>query len=504
MSVDPGSEPTTVLFLAGSPDLAKVLLCDTSDTIRKTRLRLHEVESGQQRWAVDLGAGELAFEAWFVPGGERLLVQVTQVNSRRWEPNVIVLDARDGRQLSTHRLPEIPAIRRFGAQTIMLSGSRLAAMLNRRAVVYELNRPADNEDEEDSSTSFVHESNIAGISLVADDSRLITLDQVGVVREWDLTPRPRLRESFGGRWRINADGSRRINYLQTMGGNSTAAPRIVDRLGREVGDRLALLPPGHAHIPAASVDGQTQAIAWHPAQGDYLAVAWDLATGRERCRVTLGPGIWEDIAVSPDGSRAALLGSPPEMVGKPHTPQFARIVDLNTGKVVWSSETQGASRFFQGVGFDPDGRHVVVSQGSSMTSDDWAVVWYDAATMAAAARFPVRSQDVTVAAFSRDGRFVAIREQPKVRLRLGHRDCPRLFRGAHPSRRIACAALSAHRIFRPVWLCGIQSRWEPPHGVGRRLATALGDRERGRGSDSPSERWPPEPFQLVLLQLRRP
>jgi WD40 repeat protein len=49
-----------------------------------------------------------------------------------------------------------------------------------------------------------------------------------------------------------------------------------------------------------------------------------------------------------------------------------------------------------------------------MTSDDWAVVWYDAATMAAAARFPVRSQDVTVAAFSRDGHFVAIRDQPKV------------------------------------------------------------------------------------------
>src|SRR5208283_2282846 len=76
-------------------------------------------------------------------------------------------------------------------------------------------------------------------------------------------------------------------------------------------------------------------------------------------------------------------------------------------------ETRGASRFFHGVEFDPSGRHLVVSQGSSMTSDDWAIVWYDATTMAPAARFPVGSQDVTVAAFSRDGRFVAIREQPK-------------------------------------------------------------------------------------------
>ncbi len=132
-----------------------------------------------------------------------------------------------------------------------------------------------------------------------------------------------------------------------LGAINTAPPRIVDRSEREVGDRLALLPPGHAHIPAASADGQTQAVAWHTADGNYLAVAWDLATGRERCRFTLGPGIWENIAVSPDGSRASLLGSPPEMPGKPHTPQFARIVDLNTGKVVWSSEAQGVSRSFR-------------------------------------------------------------------------------------------------------------------------------------------------------------
>ncbi len=87
-------------------------------------------------------------------------------------------------------------------------------------------------------------------------------------------------------------------------------------------------------------------------------------------------------------------------------------MDLNTGKVVWSSEALGASRCFQGVGFEPSGRHLVVSQGSGSMSDDWAIVWYDATTMAEVARFPVGSHDVAVAAFSRDGRFVAIRERP--------------------------------------------------------------------------------------------
>jgi WD40 repeat protein len=282
--------------------------------------------------------------------------------------------------------------------------------------VYALDRPAD--DEEDSSASFFHDSNIGGVSLEAKGSRLVTLDQVGVVREWDLTPRPHLRLSFlqtdanGSRFRINGDGSRRLYYPMSRRNNTTAVPRIVDRSERKVGAPLAPLPPGYGGRWAASADGQTQAIAWLPEQGDYLAVAWNLATGRERCRVALGPGTWSEIALSPDGSRAALLGRPSGMSGRSRAFQVARIADLNTGKVVWSSETRGASRSFQGVTFDPGGRHLVVSQGSDDTSDDWAIVWYNATTMAEAARLPVESQDVTVAAFSRDGRFVAIREQP--------------------------------------------------------------------------------------------
>ena len=343
MSVDPRSEPQTVFFFAASPDLAKVLLYETSSASGKGQLRLHEVESGQQSWAVDFAADERASEAWFVPGRDRLLVRVHSGKGER----VIVLDARDGRELSTHRLPETMKDLPFGTQTILLSGSRLATLRKARVVVYDLDRPAD--DEKDVSTSFVHDSNVAGVSLEPKRSRLVTLDKVGVVREWDLTPRPRLIRSFlqadgdPSRLRINADGSRRLYYPQFVSDNTKAVPRIVDASEREVGGRLAPFPPGHAHGPTASADGQTQAIAWHADQGDGLAVAWDLATGRERCRVTLGPGIWEEIALSPDGARAALLGCPQELAGKHGIPQFARIMDLNTGKVVWSSETLGVS-----------------------------------------------------------------------------------------------------------------------------------------------------------------
>ena len=64
----PRASPKTVFFLAASPDLARVLLYETSSASGKGQLRLHEVESGRQSWAVDFAADERAIEAWFVPG----------------------------------------------------------------------------------------------------------------------------------------------------------------------------------------------------------------------------------------------------------------------------------------------------------------------------------------------------------------------------------------------------------------------------------------------------
>ena len=258
--------------------------------------------------------------------------------------------------------------------------------------------------------SFNHESDVAAISLPADGSRLVTLERSGVVREWDLTTPPRLKQQFSSGLSVSRDGSRRLSYAFFGSAGTKGAVHIVDAVGREVGGRLPPLPAdGHAHGPATSADGMIQAISWHSHKGECLAIAWDLATGRERCRIPLGPGIWENIALSPDGSRAALLGSPPEKSGQLRIPQFARIIDLNTGAVVWSSGDQSGSSHFGGVAFDRDGRHLVVTRGSSESSDDWTVVWYDAATMNETARLPIGSC-AGVGGLSPDGRMIAIRE----------------------------------------------------------------------------------------------
>ncbi len=407
--------------LAYSPDKKNLLLFEGSRTPGKRQLRLQDWESGRRVWALDLDPDEFALEAHFDRGGERLVVRLRRFD--RGE-GLIVVDARDGRRLSAHPLPESPRVTRFGNQTITASGSRLAAIQNTRAIVFALDRTGDGED---AVMTIQHESDLTAISLMNDGSRLITVDLVGVVREWDLTPQSRTKRLFLSdspitQTDMSKDGYRALSFPDYVREGSQGVPRIVDAVGRKVGDRLAPLPPGHCHGTSASPDGMIQAVAWHPNQGECLAIVWDLATGRERCRIPIGPGVWDEIALWPDGSRAALLGSPSEAPGgslvhqisrviDPLIRQFARVIDPNTGNVVWSSEGEAGPFRFASIAIDHEGRHLVFTRGSSETSDDWAVVWYDAATMRETGRLPLGTRTVDVGALSPDGRLIAIRER---------------------------------------------------------------------------------------------
>ena len=85
MSVGRRSESRGPLFVGGSPDLAKVLICENSLGPLEYQVRLHDVQGGQERWAVNLGVNEFPRDAWFVPGGERLLVRFERVASGKWK-----------------------------------------------------------------------------------------------------------------------------------------------------------------------------------------------------------------------------------------------------------------------------------------------------------------------------------------------------------------------------------------------------------------------------------
>jgi serine/threonine protein kinase/WD40 repeat protein len=401
------SENVTRHLVIGRDD-GRVLL-DRTQEGGKHQLTLFERAGGRQIFSVDLARDQVAYDACLSPGADEFAVRFT---SHRTDEHVDIFDAHDGRRLSRHQLPGRRLGYSPGASSMSRVASRLAVVQTTHAIVYDLERTGDSVTSP--SASFEHEFEIAAVLLATSGSRLVTLDKVGVVREWNLNPPPSLKTPFwgadGSGFSINADGSRRFFFSNGGPGGEDLEPRIVDRAGRQVGNRLAPMPRGMWFTPeAASADGQTRAIVIRQEKGEGLAIFWDLARGRERCRIPLGPGLWEEIAVAPDGSRAALIGSPAELENRRHLSHFVRILDVNTGAVVWTSEKQHDSGFFQGICFDPSGRHLVVSRGSE-TGDDWAIVWYDAQTMNEAARLPVGSRAI-VGAYSPDGRLVAVRDQ---------------------------------------------------------------------------------------------
>ena len=411
--VEPENEANFVHSLISDPDSGSVLLFEGAKDPdpAKRRLRLLDQRSGQQLWVMDLGGHETARGARLIAGGNRFLVRLS---SRTSIERVVALNARDGRLISTYRLPEVPRVIRFGGSTMAVLNSRLAVMQNGRAVVFDLDRP--NEGEDESSVSFNHDSEIMAIALVAAASRLLTLDSAGVVREWDLHPKPRLKRTIletgiaQVRRLATPKGSREVYYPSRVEQGSEGVPRIVDASGREVGDRLPSLPPGHSRYAAESADGQIKATLWLSSQGDRQLVAWDLAAGRERTRIPLGADRWNQVVLSPDGFRAALLGNPPESREYERVSKLAHVVNLKTGEVLWSSRAQSETRYFHSVAFDPSGRHMVFSRGSQR-SDDWEIVWYDAASMTEKARLPIASRTLGVGCFSPDGSLVAVRQR---------------------------------------------------------------------------------------------
>ena len=147
-----------------------------------------------------------------------------------------------------------------------------------------------------------------------------------------------------------------------------------------------------------------------PSKGECLAVAWDLATGRERCRIPLGPGIGKRSRCHRTARVPPCWAALPRWPASDDLPTVARIIDLNTGSSRLVVRGPSGIVVLRGITFDHDGRHVVVPAGAAMTSDDWAVVWYDAATMKETARLPIGSCH-GVGGLSPDGRLVAIREQ---------------------------------------------------------------------------------------------
>lgn len=164
------------------------------------------------------------------------------------------------------------------------------------------------------------------------------------------------------------------NVLQTLRGNSMSVREIK-------------FSPGGRYIAAASWERKPR-----PSGARYVAVLWDLNTGKE---VRFFEGHIGDImalAFSPDG-RCLLTAS---------IDRTARIWDVNTGREL--RVLTGHSDLLVCASWSPDGRYVVTGSG-----DKTARMW-EANTGKLVHTFEGHEGPLNVCAFSRDGAFLMTAE----------------------------------------------------------------------------------------------
>ena len=274
-------------FLGAARTLPACFLSQTSRRRGKYQLRLHDWKSGRRAGPWTLARANAVSEAQFRAGRRAAARSASPASStRKWEPRDRAGCPR-WPPLSTHRLPEL-------AGNLSLRGRRRSCF------------PAPGLSRCMNATRLSFTSSIVRPTTTTSPRVIRSRVRVAGISSWPTAPGSSRSTDWvssangtcpGGlawrgsfdRMRLNADGSRqpRLYPILYWPGQTTMVPEECRgssmRSEREVGDRLAPLPPGRGHGTSASADGQTQAIAWHPYKGD----AWSW------------PGTWR-----PDGNAA--------------------------------------------------------------------------------------------------------------------------------------------------------------------------------------------------------
>ena len=359
------------------------------------RVRVLELNGARELWAARLSDVTWMTELRFTHDGQRLLVLCG--NNR--EERLQVLDGGDGRVLQTIFVPE-PDNR---STALCFSGHRFAIAKRKQAYVFDL-------DQADGAARAYrgHEYLLRNIAFRPDGSRLVSLDEGGVVKEWDLAGRaPGLKTPFvlmgSSSLLLTPDGARAV-YVPTSEHQSPRRLRITDGTGRaplEIGREL---PDGHLHLLSISADSRNLACLWHSGESNYSLIVVDLIDGRERLRKVLGPGLWVGGAFAPDASRVVLLTDRVDTSAYPAPRREIHIFEVATGKELRAWKDPQAGTSFRGGCFSPDGRWLVIER---FRGDDHRMVWLDAETLAERASIRIE-RPYAEAVFSRDGRQVAI------------------------------------------------------------------------------------------------
>jgi WD40 repeat protein/tRNA A-37 threonylcarbamoyl transferase component Bud32 len=362
---------------------------------RNSVLRLWDADSGHLLATCGGEGGSMRDVVWS-GDGSRFVALVTLGTQRRHQ--LLVLDAADGRQLST---VEMPAGLTLDDAAVALSpdGSRLVAS-------------ADESDLHtwDASSGATlgllrgHSAIVETLAFSPDGGRLASGAANGHIRLWNADTQTVERELIGHGDMVTSlafspDGA----ALASGGGDGTV--RIWSLAA--AGPMAVLEGVGGLSAVDFSPDGTQLAVAPRGVGGVEL---WNPRTVRRLRTLAGGTGTVTQLAYSPDGTRVAAAFASPQSTG---------------GACLWNTSTGGLvstcgdrSMATRTVAFSPDGGRLLLGSGKTNaashgdgTTNGGVVTWdlRSDSLLMAAAQAPVATFLTTGAVFGLDGTRVACR-----------------------------------------------------------------------------------------------
>jgi eukaryotic-like serine/threonine-protein kinase len=376
--------------LAFSPDGVRIAGVVRSGVVKEAKLsaevKVWDRTAGKELHTLPAPSGAnalfgripLAFNA----GGSRLLVQSTVGVRAGVLPgrDVHVYDPVAGTSLFSFTTPVIQDVAAFthdGKQVVATEGQLVTL---RNATTGQVER-----------TIKGHTNRVATFALTPDDRELRALEQTGTVKAWVARPAPPVvfaaapREDAGvGASALAPDGR---TLAMIVPGPEGEPPALTIR-DTATGKMLHTMPLPATKITTAnyqldfSGDGTRLALARWPRPARETEphgtlerfpaelMVWDTGTGTPVSNVTLGrfpamPRV--GLALSPDGSRAAMLVDGQFFKADVYRPMKLKVYDTRTGQPVFEAPAAAlGSRF----AFSPDGKRIA-GPVQLTTEDPW-------------------------------------------------------------------------------------------------------------------------------------
>ena len=250
-----------------------------------------------------------------------------------------------------------------------------------------------------------HEDSITSLAFDPDGSRVASLDQAGVVNNWDVTHDAAARDvktagsdANVSSFRFSPDGQQvaLVSGIAVRRDVCEIVVRILDvATSREVRSFRGYAEERYSDV-AFSPDGKLMALSMGPTLNDRHVQIWDAMSGRELLALRDAGDMVTAVAFRPNGTRLATADQGGTLT----------IYDIPSGKRRFSIAAHEG--YISDISYSPDGR-LIASAGGGRGD---VAVW-DSETAGKVGTLDGHSKWVNALAFSPDGRLLATASQDR-------------------------------------------------------------------------------------------